>query len=71
MSIEDILKRLSVNEATVLYWKSQKLNYEEISNNLGYSIDWVTLQMGSVYRKLGFDKKMHWVQRVKILETEV
>lgn len=71
MSTEDILMLLSQNEATVLYWKSQGLNYVQIGNKLNFSVDWVTLQMGYVYRKLGFDKKMHWTKRAEILEKEV
>jgi len=71
MSIEDTLKSLTKNEFTVLYWKSQGLKYEQIATQLDYSIDWVTLQMGNVYRKFGFKKDMHWTKRQEILEKEI
>jgi DNA-binding CsgD family transcriptional regulator len=67
MSIDD----LNENEITVLYWKSKGLNYEQIANKLDYSVDWVQLQMSTVYAKLGFKKDMHWTKRRDILANEV
>lgn len=71
MSIEDQLKKLTLNEATVLYWKCRGLRHKQIADRLGYGVDWVQLQMSQVYRKLGFDAKMHWSKRKEILEIEV
>ncbi len=70
-SIEEALRTLTENEATVLYWKYWGLDYEEIGKKLGYGVDWVTLQMSFVYRKLNFDKKIHWSKRAEILKKDV
>lgn len=71
VSIEDVLRSLTFNEVTVLYWKCRDLKYEEIKIKLNYSVDWVTLQMSHVYQKLGFNKEMHWTKRKEILDREV
>jgi hypothetical protein len=71
MSIDDQLRTLTKNEITVLFYKCKGVKYVEIGDRLGYSVDWVTLQMGGVYIKLGFKKEMHWTERTKILEKEV
>src|SRR5262245_25880419 len=71
MSIEEQLRSLTLNETAVLKLKCQDLKYDVIGERLGYSIDWVQLQMSSAYRKLGFNKQMHWTQRKKILEEDI
>jgi len=71
MSIDDQLRSLTDNEKTVLFYKAQGLKYEQIAVRLGYSLDWVQLQMSSVYTKLGFTKDMHWTKRRDILEKNI
>src|SRR5687768_17199013 len=65
------LPSLTPTEKKVLYYKCQGLKYEAIAKELNYSIEWVTLEMGKVYRKLGFKKEMHWTARNKILKNEI
>lgn len=67
----DFLKSLNKNELTVLYYKCKGWKYNQIAGRLGYSSDWVQLQMSTVYTKLKFDKSMHWTKRVEILEKDI
>lgn len=69
--MSDALNTLTKNEITVLYWKCKGLKYNQIAIKLGYSMDWVQLHMSNVYKKLGFQKQMHWTKRVEILEKEI
>lgn len=71
MSTEEILSSLTEHEATVLFWKCRGLKYDQIGDRLGYSVEWVTLQMSYVYSKLGFDNKLHWTKRKEKLEEEI
>lgn len=71
MSADNQLRSLTKNEVTVLYYKCRGLKYNQIATRLTYSVDWVQLQMSSVYAKLGFNKEMHWTKRREILENEV
>lgn len=69
-SRDDVRKLRSLNrsEATVLYWKCHGKTYEQIGLDIDYSSDWVQLQMSNTYRKLGFNKDMHWRERTRLLE---
>lgn len=71
MSIDDQLHSLNENEIKVLSYKCNGLKYEQIADRLGYSVDWVQLQMSTVYVKLGFNKEMHWTKRRDILDKDV
>ena len=71
MPIDDQINSLTKNEMTVLYYKCKGLNHEQIRIRLGYSKDWVQLQMSTVYSKLGFEKSMHWTKRRDILKNEI
>ncbi len=66
MSVE-ALKTLTEPEATVFYWVCKGKTYEDIGVRMGYSPQWVTLQMSSVYQKLEFDLKAHWTARRRLL----
>lgn len=69
--MSNALNSLTKNEVTILYWKCKGLKYNQIALKLGYSMDWVQLHMSNVYKKLGFQKEMHWTKRAEILEKEI
>lgn len=73
--IEKILRGLPKDQASVLYWKCQDLNYVEIGEKLHISFQTVTREMAFVYEKLGpiigIDENTHPRARMRILKTHV
>src|SRR5574341_267974 len=71
MSTKDILRSLTRNEITVLYWKCRGLQYGQIAVQYEKSIQWVQGHMTGVYKKLSVDKRAHSTERWEYLRNEV